>query len=122
MQMSLSISVHRRDSETGDLIDEPIDEPGATLAGFENWRHLVYGSEAMRRRGATFLPRLEHDNLWIEGPELAPFAAELERILAVIDGIANDLAAEPDGLRFRLQNMLNATRRAQAIGGAVWIS
>ena len=120
--MTLSVTVHRRDPETGDLVDEPDHEPGATLAGFESWRHVVYGSPAIKDRGARFLPHLESNDLFIEGDDLAAFRMELSRLLVEVEEIAKETDTDVETLRFRLANLLKAADRAEAIGGLVWIS
>jgi len=120
--MTLSVTVHVRDAESGKLLDRPIDRPGATLAGFESWREAVYGSTALKSRGAHFLPHLAHDNLYIEGPDLPNFIRECETLLRDVDALAADTGQDAETLRFRLSNLREAAERASAIGGVIWIS
>ena len=120
--MTLSVTVHRRDPETGDLVQEPDDQPGATLAGFESWRQVVYGSPAIKDRGARLLPHLESNDLFIEGADLAELRMEVRRLLADVEVIAIETGTDFEMLRFRLANLLKAADRAEAIGGIVWIS
>jgi hypothetical protein len=120
--MTLSVTVHRRDPTTGELIDESSPEPGATLGGFEVWRTRVYGSDATRRRGAVFLPRLADTDLWIEGEELPAFVAEVSALLADVEAFASEVNVAADYLAERLGNFLAAAERATQLHGAVWIS
>ena len=120
--MTLSVTVHRRDPATGALIDEPTDEPGATLAGFEVWRTSVYGSPAVQRRGARFLPTLAHTDLLIEGTDLAEFIAECTSLLNDADALAAETQVGVEALRFRIGNFVRAATKAQEIAGLLCIS
>jgi hypothetical protein len=120
--LTLSVTVHRRDPATGALLDEPTDEPGATLAGLEAWRTSVYGSSAVQRRGARFLPKLAHTDLLIEGHDLAEFIAECATLLNDVDALALETQVGVETLRSRIENLLRAAKTAQAIAGLLWIS
>lgn len=120
--MTLSVTVHRRDPITGALIDEPMNEPGATLAGFEVWRTSVYGSPAVQRRGARYLPTLAQTDLLIEGNDLAEFIAECTTLLGDVDALARETQVGAETLSFRLGNLMRAAGKAQAIAGLLCIS
>jgi len=120
--LTLSVTVHRRDPATEALIDEPADDAGATLAGFESWRTSVYGSSGVQRRGARFLPELAHTDLFVEGAELAEFIAECTTLLSDVDALALETGVGAETLRFRLGNLLRGAAKAQAIGGLIWIA
>ena len=107
---------------TGALIDEPMDEPGATLGGFEVWRTSVYGSPAFQRRGARFLPRLADSDLFMEGDELVEFIGECTDLLSDVDALALEVGVGPEVLRFRIENFVRAAKKAEAIAGLISIS
>jgi hypothetical protein len=118
--MSLIVGTFRRDPQTGRIDEDRAESNGHQLAGFESWRHTVWGSEAARRRGATFLPQLASGDLYVDRPELALFAKECRRLLDDVDGFAAEVGANPDDLAFRLKNFLRAvTRAAPQVGGVV---
>ena len=120
--MSLTISVHQRDPDSGELGPGLVVETGADLAGFESWRTSVYGSAAVRRRGAYFLPQLARSDLMLEGNDLVLFRTECASLLSDIAQLGADLGIDVERLRFRLSNILAATDQAIAIRGVVRLS
>lgn len=92
------------------------------LAGFEVWRTTVYGSVAVRLRGAHFLPRLAHQDLMVEGEDLVAFVSECAILLAEVGSIAAEIDVDVETLRFRITNLLRAAEKAQTIQGVVWVS
>lgn len=120
--MTLSVSVHQWEEGTGKLGPDLVVGPAAALAGFELWRTTVYGSAAIRKRGALLLPRLATGDLLIEGSELLAFQQECELLLKDVAAIAAELGLDSETLRFRLSNIANAIAQAIAIGGVVWVS
>ena len=142
--MSLSVHVFLRDdSEQVKILDEPAG--AASLAGFESWRHDVWGSDRARALGAEFFPQLAQDDLYIEHEHVEPFQHEcrllrenLEILAAGTDPlkpkatfvIANtghsvdrpDLhAAFRETVSRRLANIEAAAQRAIDSGGGVVI-
>jgi hypothetical protein len=119
--MSLIVGTFRRDPDTGRVHHD--DDPelnGQDLAGFESWRKKVWGSEAARRRGATFLPQLASGDLFVDRPELPLFAEECRRLLDDVVAFGAEVGANPDDLAFRLKNFLRAVNRAAPkVGGVV---
>lgn len=99
-----------------------MDEPGETLGGFEGWRTSVYGSTAVQRRGARFLPALAHTDLLIEGSDLAEFIAECTSLLNDVDALARETQVGVGTLRHRIENFARAAKKAQTIAGLLRIS
>ena len=120
--MTLVVSVHECDPSSGEVGPSLVLEPGAELAGFEVWRTVVYGSEAMRRRGARFLPRLASSDLLLEGSDLLAFHEECADLIRDIGPLSAELGLDVDTLGLRLSNIAAAVDRAISIGGFVWIS
>jgi hypothetical protein len=120
--VTLAISVHQRDPNSGELGPDLVVEIGADLAGFENWRTAVYGAAAVQQRGARFLPRLATGDLTIEGADLLVFREECTVLLRDVAQLAIDLGVGVETLRFRIANMVAATDQAISVGGVVWIS
>lgn len=83
---------------------------------------MVYGSAAVRLRGAHFLPELAHQDLMIEGADVVVFISECAALLADIDSLAAETCVGVEDLRFRITNLLRAAEKAQTIHGVVWIS
>ncbi|MFI5756037.1 hypothetical protein [Streptomyces sp. NPDC051569] len=106
---------------------EVIDTPpeASDLAGFEEWRTSMWGSERVRSLGARFLPRLADGNLLVEPDEVPEFLAEcalLHERAALLTGggePSERLAGYVHGIRFRLDNMIGAGHRALRVGGGV---
>ena len=120
--MTLSVSVHQRDADTGELGPDLVAEAGAGLGGFEVWRTSVYGSDAVRRRGAHFLPQLASANLMLEGDELALFRAECVGLIGDVQQLGIELGVGPETLSHRLSNFVAAADQAMLVGGVVWIA
>ena len=110
--MSLSVTTYSRDQETDQIIDDPYPENGEDLAGPESWRLTVWGAQS-KGYGATVLPRLANEDLYIEGAELFRFLDECHVLLNAFD-------SEP--ISHRLSNMIRAGERAILNGGGVLIS
>jgi len=120
--VTLTVSVHQRAPDSGELGPDLLVDAGAELAGFEAWRTSVYGSEAIIQRGARFLPRLVSADLIIEGSDLIPFQAECTGLIRDVERLGAELGIDAGTLRLRLSNVAAATKRAILIGGVVWIS
>ncbi len=121
--MSLSVTTTSIDPVTGEITNQdPYPKDGSDLAGFESWRHKVYGSDALISRGAVFLPKLFAEDLFIFGGDLILFRKELERLIDVIPEISVELGIDVEGLQFRFGNILTATQYAIREGKAVWVA
>ncbi|WP_030021468.1 hypothetical protein [Streptomyces monomycini] len=130
--MSLSVDVFMVGADgKRDVLDVP---PGASdLAGFESWRRTVWGSPAVRSLGARFLPRLLDDDCRVQPQEVAEFTEEclllrdhLETVARAVleaEGSAPSTTYEALllGLGQRLDNIIDAARRAREAGGGVII-
>lgn len=138
--MSLSVDVYVLRAEGGiEVLDVP---PGCSdVAGWERWRTEVWGSEAVRSLGARFLPRLATEDLTVAPDEMSDFLAECDLIRAHLARIAEHMrteaAAETEpragaasrksssehagDVSRRLDNIVDAARRALRVGGGVII-
>ncbi|TKA08352.1 hypothetical protein [Actinacidiphila oryziradicis] len=115
-----------------------IEESGATrfldvppessdMAGFEIWRTVVWGSEAVRSLGARFLPRLADGDCEVAPDQVQDFLTECALVREKLALIA--LRMDPARSRehhmyevgIRLDNFVDAGRRAQQAGGGVLI-
>jgi hypothetical protein len=89
--MSLVVSAYWRDPATGETEEFTDWEQGHHMAGVERARWELWGSEAIRKRGAKFLPQLADSNLWVTPEELDAFVAEVQWLLADVDGLRAEL-------------------------------
>ncbi len=120
--MSLVVSAYWLDPLTGQYEQFTDWDDGHHMAGTESGRRDLWGTEAMRRRGATFLPQLAETNVYVQPEELDAFAAEVQRLLADLDGLRAELGRGPDCLLpHYLDNFLRAVEYARARGGGVMI-
>jgi len=69
-----------------DILDEPAGV--SCLAGFESWRHDVWGSERVRALGAEFFPRLAHEDLYIAQEQIEQFQRECRLLRENIEIVA----------------------------------
>ena len=121
--MSLVVSAFWTDPATGESHDYTDWDDGHHMAGVESARSDLWGSETVRRRGATFLPQLADSNMWVGPDELAAFVAEVRALLADVDGLRAELGREPDcSLTHYFANFLRAAEYAAARGGGVNIT
>ena len=120
--MTLVVSVHQRNPESGEFDPDLVAETGADLAGFESWRSSVYGSAAVRRRGGRFMPQLAGADLVLEGDDLIAFKEECALLLRDVVGLSTELNVDVETSRFRLSNIAAATDPAIAVRGVVWTS
>jgi hypothetical protein len=110
--------------------------PHNDLAGFESWRHEVYGSPLAVELGLTLLPTLREQDIHAEGDELDLLEREAlllhehaERLAAAIGmhiaspaGIRVASPAEvAESIRYRLGNVLEAVALAREASGGVYI-
>jgi hypothetical protein len=124
--MSLMVCTYQRDVQTGKITENFIDAE-AYVAGLEIYRTEVWDSEAVRKRGAKFLPLLSVNDLYIDSEQLDDFEAECKILLEDIDAIT----VENSGLfnngvsqyEHYLQNFLKAisSARSLGVGGGVYI-
>ncbi|MDQ1037134.1 hypothetical protein QFZ75_003550 [Streptomyces sp. V3I8] len=144
--MSLAVDVYVPRAEGGiEVLDVP---PGCSdAAGRERWRTEVWGSGPVRSLGARFLPRLATEDLAVAPHEVAALIAECDLIRTDLARIAEHMRAEPetgtepgagaetgpgtgpgkslsphaDDVSRCLDNIVDAARRALAVGGGIII-
>jgi len=121
--MSLVVSAYWYNPATGETEEFTDWEDGHYMAGVESGRGELWGSEPVRRRGATFLPQLASSNLWVAPEELDSFVGEVRRLLADVDGLRAELGRGPDcTLPHYLDNFLRAAEYARVRSGGVNIT
>ncbi|MCB9687789.1 MAG: hypothetical protein H6738_02580 [Alphaproteobacteria bacterium] len=120
--MSLVVSSFWIDSVTGEFHEHVSWDDGRYQAGLEAYRVSLWGSEAVRRRGARFLPRLARENLRVEHDELDAFVAELDTLDADADALCGELGRDDtDRIRRYLDHFRAAAELGRARGGGVII-
>ena len=78
--MSLVVSAFWTDPGTGESHEFTDCSDGHQMAGVERARWDLWGSKAVRRRAATFLPQLADSDLWVHPAELPAFVAEVRTL------------------------------------------
>jgi hypothetical protein len=118
--MTLAVDVFLRDADgQWNVLDVP--EGCNDSAGFENWRETVWGSQAVRSLGATYLPVLASSDLYVEASDVPGFLGELALLRAHLDAVAAGTGEPSDLVGSRLDNIEAAALRAREIGGGVLI-
>jgi hypothetical protein len=121
--MSLVVSAFWCDSATGQTQEFTDWDDGHHMAGVERARWDLWGSEAVKQRGARFLPQLANSDLWVAPEELEAFVAEVRGLLADVDGLRAELGRAADcPLPHYLHNFLRAAEYARSRGGGVNIT
>lgn len=93
-------------------------ERGKDLAGFESWRNTFYGSDFVKNLNLRKLYSLKEGDLWVEGKELIELETEVKTFLQNLDKFVKR-ADDKSGFEFRLQNILDAVKKAKETGGGV---
>lgn len=75
----------------------------------------------MRSLGATYLPVLASNDLYVEAPQVPDFLREVALLRASLEPIATAVGERPDLVGSRLDNIEAAALRAREIGGGVLI-
>ena len=121
--MSLVVSAFWRDPATGETQEFTDWDAGHHMAGVERARWELWGSEAVRRRGAKFLPQLSESDLWVAPEELEAFVSEVRALLADVDGLRTELGRGAECLLpHYLANFLRAAEYACQRGGGINIT
>jgi hypothetical protein len=121
--MSLVVSAYWQDPATGEMQEFTDWDNGHHMAGVESTRSDLWGSEAVRRRKATFLPQLAESNLWVAPESLPAFVAEVRALLADVESLREELGRSPDcPLPHYLANFLRAAEYATVRGGGINIT
>ncbi len=107
--MTLVVTTFRA-PDSGSYIPDPYPfKPGGDLAGPENWRDTVWGSNVLIERGAKFLPLLKRGDLYVENEELRAFRNECKVLLSDVNAVAKELGhSDSSPMAFRLSNFLKA--------------
>jgi hypothetical protein len=119
--MTLAVFSFWNDPETGERQSFMDSAEGRCMAGVEQARWDLWGSEAVRRRGATFLPRLAKGDLWVDNEELDAFETEVVALMTDLAGLHGELNYRIDSLAHYLDNFLRAIEHARSKGGGVCI-
>jgi hypothetical protein len=121
--MSLVISAFWVDPETGETREFTDWDEGHYMAGLERARHDLWGSAAVKHRGAVFLPQLAESNLWVGPEDLPAFVSEVNGLLADLDALRAELGRGPDcTLPHYLDNFLRAAEYARNRNGGINIT
>lgn len=95
--------------------------PGKDMAGPENYRWKLWGSEAVLSLGCTLLPTLRTTDIYATGEQLDQLACEVELLQANIGLVYRLADSDVNSVEHYLQNMAEAIARARAINGGVVI-
>lgn len=121
--MSLVVSTFWHDPKSGEQREHTDWDDGHHMAGVERARWDLWGSAAVRGRGATFLPRLAESDLWVQPEELDAFVAEVQSLLSALDELRAELGRGPDCLLpHYLGNFLRAAAYARERNGGISIT
>ena len=121
--MSLVVTAYWTNPDTGESEEFTDWDHGHHMAGAEQARWNLWGAEAVKRRGAAFLPKLAESDLWVTPDELEAFVAEVRCLLGDVEGLRVELGRRPDcGLPHYLDNFLRAAEYAAARDGGVNIT
>jgi hypothetical protein len=118
--MSLAVSVFAFDKD-GEEIEIEL-EKGKDLAGFENSRDKLYGSELAEHLGLKLLSQLKHHDLYdIKDEKLNELEAELKTILENIEEFSRVSEFKEEYIKARVQNISDAVQIARQVNGTVVI-
>lgn len=121
--MTLVVSTYWRDPSTGDEQEFTDWSEGHHMAGVERARRNLWGSDAVKRRGAKYLPRLAESDLWIEPADLDAFEGEVRILLAAVPELRAELGRGSDcTLPHYLNNFIRAINYARAKDGGISIT
>lgn len=118
MSLNVDTYIYKANGEWT-LLEDPDGDYSKTLAGFENTRSKLWGTEAVRALGARFLPRLDGDNLKVEPGEIDDFLAECEAMRPHLGRLAEASGYDTAYIAQCLDNIVAASVRARAEGGGV---
>lgn len=107
--------------ESGKPASPILLEGAAGVAGSEQTRERLWGSRVVVALGASFLPKLAHQDLWVENSDLEEFRKECLHILDNVSKVAESTPWDEGYISFRLRNFIDAIDEAIAVGGGVVI-
>ncbi|MFC1410545.1 hypothetical protein ACEZDG_14855 [Streptacidiphilus sp. N1-1] len=99
-----------------------VPEGSSDLAGFESWRHSVWGSDRVQALGAEFFPALATGDLYVEPGEVERFQRECALLRANLETVAGGVdphRATVGTVSARLAHIEDAARRAREVGAGV---
>ncbi|MBC3918797.1 hypothetical protein H8L32_14985 [Undibacterium sp. CY18W] len=112
--MTLTVTVIYVDELTWRFANEIPLSAGAKLAGPEQWRNSVYGSQRSAELGLSLLYALKHQNILVLGSDIVTLKTE---VTALLDALDHD-----ETYQHRMGNIIRACELASAQGAAVWIA
>ncbi|KOG85876.1 hypothetical protein [Streptomyces varsoviensis] len=124
--MSLSVDVFVV-GEDGQVHVLDVPEGSSDLAGFERWRTVVWGSDAVRSLGARFFPALAGDDLKVFPHQVTEFLAECALLRSHIEVVAPRTDPAKSHAEYvrqiseRLRTIEDAADRARGSAGGVLI-
>ncbi|MFJ1847466.1 MULTISPECIES: hypothetical protein [unclassified Streptomyces] len=124
MSLSVDVFVVGEDGKVN-VLDVP--EGSSDLAGFERWRTLVWGSDAVRSLGASFFPALASGDLKVFPDQVTEFLAECALIRSQLEVVAPRTDPAKSHAEYvwqiseRLRNIEDAAERARGSAGGVLI-
>jgi hypothetical protein len=121
--MTLVVSAFWVDPVSGKTEELTDWEEGHYMAGAEASRQSLWGSEAVRGRGATFLPQLAKSNLWVGPEDLDAFEAEVRMLASDLSALQAEFGWSDDStLAHYLANFLRAVEYARTRRGGINIT
>ncbi|CAM5344773.1 hypothetical protein [Streptomyces aurantiogriseus] len=131
MSLTSEVFLVREDGGIDILIGEADGRPdGTDLAGPESWRTKVWGSRAIRRIGARFLPALVsvHNGDVVAPDEIPAFLREIALVRANLTRLVAETRTPDRTVEYhshhissRLDAIAASARYAQRIGGGLLI-
>lgn len=131
MSLLSEVFLVREDGDIDILVGEADGRPdGTDLAGSESWRTKVWGSRAIRRTGARFLPALVsvHNGDVVAPDEIPGLPGEIALVRANLTRLVREtrtpdrtVAYHTDHVSSRLDAIEASARYAQRIGGGLLI-
>ncbi|RZT78788.1 hypothetical protein EV382_1981 [Micromonospora violae] len=126
--MSLDISVWIPDGDAYAGRDVVVDPPGtSTGVGAEGLRYELWGSAAVRRLGATFLPQLaditvdNRGHLQVLPGQLDAFEQECVLLAEAVEQLSAATGYDADRILHYLATMRHAVERARVVHGGIII-
>ena len=117
MSLAVNIRVYDKNGEFSeiDIIN------GKDLAGGENFRFVLYGSELAENLGLKLLPQLKKHDLYVESKKLNDLENELKTILKNVEEFTKVAESEQEYVKARVQNILDAVQIAKQVNGVIVI-
>ena len=88
--MTISVSLFRPPPDPFEYIDVP-ELDGRDAAGFEVYRKVLWGSDALSKRGSTYFTQLRDSDLFVNPNEFPAFRSECDWVWRDARDIANEI-------------------------------